>query len=264
MAGGRRGPGALVEPRRLMRTGLGLIVLGHGSLVLGAIVHGSVLRHVAGARRAVTPEYAAANVVSVCSGLLVSVAGPGGGGGPCPARALLSAGLPAEHRRGNRRHPGVAQPVPGGPGECGAAGPSGQGGSARPCPAGSRSPGPWPRGLLPCRRRLPALQVSPVPGSAPLAAPGGWEQRVHRPRAEALRWAKLQPGWGSRVASQGGQTRGGMRRAGLRPGLPALGQACVACVGVSTEPEGRGAQRCQAHQGVKDAKDARASSEGKA
>ncbi|NXC44080.1 KCP3 protein, partial [Penelope pileata] len=46
------------------------IVLGHGSLVLGAIVHGSVLRHVAGTRRAVTPEYAVANVVSVVSGLL--------------------------------------------------------------------------------------------------------------------------------------------------------------------------------------------------
>ncbi|KAM6355172.1 keratinocyte-associated protein 3 [Podargus strigoides] len=68
--GGRRGPGALAEPRRLMRSGLGLIVLGHGSLVLGAIVHGSVLRHVAGARRGVTPEYAVANVVSVGSGLL--------------------------------------------------------------------------------------------------------------------------------------------------------------------------------------------------
>ncbi|KAF4795992.1 Keratinocyte-associated protein 3 [Turdus rufiventris] len=75
MAGGRRGSGALAEPRRLMRTGLGLIVLGHGSLVLGAIVHGSVLRHVAGARRTGTPEYAAANVVSVSSGLLSIAAG---------------------------------------------------------------------------------------------------------------------------------------------------------------------------------------------
>ncbi|XP_055666700.1 keratinocyte-associated protein 3 [Falco peregrinus] len=67
MAGGRR---ALAEPGRLMGAGLALIVLGHGSLVLGAIVHGSVLRHVAGARLAVTPEYAVANVVSVGSGLL--------------------------------------------------------------------------------------------------------------------------------------------------------------------------------------------------
>ncbi|XP_047911155.1 keratinocyte-associated protein 3 isoform X1 [Anser cygnoides] len=78
MAGGRagwRGPAALAEPRRLMRAGLGLIVLGHGSLVLGAIVHGSVLRHVARASRAVTPEYAVANVVSVVSGLLSITAG---------------------------------------------------------------------------------------------------------------------------------------------------------------------------------------------
>ncbi|KAM6405684.1 keratinocyte-associated protein 3 [Pluvialis apricaria] len=78
MAGGRGarwGPGALAEPRRLMRSGLALIVLGHGSLVLGAIVHGSVLRHVAGASRTGAPEYAAANVVSVSSGLLSIAAG---------------------------------------------------------------------------------------------------------------------------------------------------------------------------------------------
>ncbi|XP_062429399.1 keratinocyte-associated protein 3 isoform X2 [Rhea pennata] len=79
MAGGcgvRRRPGpAAAEPRRLMRAGLALIVLGHGNLVLGAIVHGSVLRHVAGAGRAITPEYAAANVVSVVSGLLSIAAG---------------------------------------------------------------------------------------------------------------------------------------------------------------------------------------------
>uniref|UniRef100_A0A669PJV6 Keratinocyte associated protein 3 n=1 Tax=Phasianus colchicus TaxID=9054 RepID=A0A669PJV6_PHACC len=57
-------------PQRLMRAGLGLIVLGHSNLVLGAIVHGSVLRHVAGTKSAVTPEYAVANVVSVVSELL--------------------------------------------------------------------------------------------------------------------------------------------------------------------------------------------------
>ncbi|XP_061846175.1 keratinocyte-associated protein 3 [Colius striatus] len=75
MAGGRGARRVPAEPRRLMRAGLALIVLGHGSLVLGAIVHGSVLRHVAGARRSVTPEYAAANVVSVVSGLLSIAAG---------------------------------------------------------------------------------------------------------------------------------------------------------------------------------------------
>ncbi|XP_042665086.1 keratinocyte-associated protein 3 isoform X2 [Centrocercus urophasianus] len=73
MAGRRAGrwwPGPLAEPQRLMRAGLGLIVLGHSTLVLGAIVHGSVLRHVSRTKGAVTPEYAVANVVSVVSGLL--------------------------------------------------------------------------------------------------------------------------------------------------------------------------------------------------
>ncbi|XP_072187304.1 keratinocyte-associated protein 3 isoform X2 [Excalfactoria chinensis] len=73
MAGGRAGrrwPGPLAEPQRLMRAGLALIVLGHSNLVLGAIVHGSVLRHVARAKGAVTPEYAVTNIVSVVSGLL--------------------------------------------------------------------------------------------------------------------------------------------------------------------------------------------------
>ncbi|XP_048794070.1 keratinocyte-associated protein 3 [Lagopus muta] len=73
MAGRRAGrwwPGPLAEPQRLMRAGLGLIVLGHSTLVLGAIVHGSVLRHVSRTKGAVTPEYAVANVVSVLSGLL--------------------------------------------------------------------------------------------------------------------------------------------------------------------------------------------------
>lgn len=123
MAGGRW----LVEPRRLMRAGLGLIVLGHGSLALGAIVHGSVLRHVAGTSRAVTPAYAVANVVSVVSGLLVRAAGPGrageGGAGPAMSMDLFL----LEHRRGHRRHPGVAQPVPGSTGECGTAGGSRRG-----------------------------------------------------------------------------------------------------------------------------------------
>uniref|UniRef100_A0A669PS53 Keratinocyte associated protein 3 n=1 Tax=Phasianus colchicus TaxID=9054 RepID=A0A669PS53_PHACC len=64
------GPCACSGPLRLMRAGLGLIVLGHSNLVLGAIVHGSVLRHVAGTKSAVTPEYAVANVVSVVSELL--------------------------------------------------------------------------------------------------------------------------------------------------------------------------------------------------
>uniref|UniRef100_A0A8C9G8L4 Keratinocyte associated protein 3 n=1 Tax=Pavo cristatus TaxID=9049 RepID=A0A8C9G8L4_PAVCR len=75
MAGGRAGrwwPGPLAEPQRLMRAGLGLIVLGHSNLVLGAIVHGSVLRHVAGAKGAVTPEYAVVVITVGIVAILVS------------------------------------------------------------------------------------------------------------------------------------------------------------------------------------------------
>lgn len=52
--------------------GLALILVGHVNLLLGAVLHGTVLRHVANPRGAVTPEYTTANVISVGSGLLVS------------------------------------------------------------------------------------------------------------------------------------------------------------------------------------------------
>lgn len=58
-----------------MRVGLALILVGHVNLLVGAVLHGTVLRHVANPRGAVTPEYTTANVISVGSGLLVSVAG---------------------------------------------------------------------------------------------------------------------------------------------------------------------------------------------
>ncbi|XP_003941592.1 keratinocyte-associated protein 3 isoform X2 [Saimiri boliviensis] len=61
---------AVRGPRRLMRVGLALILVGHVNLLLGAVLHGTVLRHVANPLGAVTPEYIAANVISVGSGLL--------------------------------------------------------------------------------------------------------------------------------------------------------------------------------------------------
>lgn len=63
-----------------MRVGLALILVGHVNLLLGAVLHGTVLRHVANPRGAVTPEYTTANVISVGSGLLVSAAGGPGCG----------------------------------------------------------------------------------------------------------------------------------------------------------------------------------------
>lgn len=58
-----------------MRVGLALLLLGHLNLLLGAVLHGTVLRHVADPRGAVTAEYATANVISVGSGLLSASVG---------------------------------------------------------------------------------------------------------------------------------------------------------------------------------------------
>lgn len=78
-----------------MRAGLALVLVGHVNLLLGAVLHGTVLRHVATPRGAVTPEYTAANVISVGSGLLVSVApaGPGRGGAAGRRRGGWGTGL---------------------------------------------------------------------------------------------------------------------------------------------------------------------------
>ncbi|XP_074144439.1 keratinocyte-associated protein 3 [Sminthopsis crassicaudata] len=62
-------------PRRLMRAGLALILVGHVNLLVGAVLHGTVLRHVSNPGGTITPEYTAANVVSVGSGLLSVAAG---------------------------------------------------------------------------------------------------------------------------------------------------------------------------------------------
>lgn len=59
-------------PRRLMKKGITLILVGHINFILGAIVHGSVLRHISKPSQHITTEYTVANIISVTSGLLVS------------------------------------------------------------------------------------------------------------------------------------------------------------------------------------------------
>ncbi|XP_029452218.1 keratinocyte-associated protein 3 isoform X2 [Rhinatrema bivittatum] len=53
-----------------MRVGITLIFIGHINFILGAIVHGTVLRHVSNPEKKVSTEYCAANIISVTSGLL--------------------------------------------------------------------------------------------------------------------------------------------------------------------------------------------------
>lgn len=59
-------------PRKLMRAGLTLILVGHINFILGAIVHGSVLRHISNPSYRISTEYTIDNIFSVTSGLLVS------------------------------------------------------------------------------------------------------------------------------------------------------------------------------------------------
>lgn len=58
-----------------MRRGLTLILVGHINFVLGAIVHGNVLRHIANPSQHISTEYTVVNIISVTSGLLSIVTG---------------------------------------------------------------------------------------------------------------------------------------------------------------------------------------------
>nr|XP_020445469.1 keratinocyte-associated protein 3 isoform X1 [Monopterus albus] len=62
-------------PRRLMKNGLVLILVGHVNFIFGAIVHGNVLRHISKPSQHITTEYTVANIISVTSGLLSIAAG---------------------------------------------------------------------------------------------------------------------------------------------------------------------------------------------
>ncbi|XP_034437386.1 keratinocyte-associated protein 3 [Hippoglossus hippoglossus] len=62
-------------PRRLMKKGLTLILVGHINFILGAIVHGNVLRHISRPSQHITTEYTVANIISVTSGLLSIASG---------------------------------------------------------------------------------------------------------------------------------------------------------------------------------------------
>uniref|UniRef100_A0A803TAY2 Transmembrane protein 54 n=1 Tax=Anolis carolinensis TaxID=28377 RepID=A0A803TAY2_ANOCA len=54
----------------LMKTGLILIVIGHLNFITGALVHGTVLRHIANPRDTISLQYAVSNIVTVVSAIL--------------------------------------------------------------------------------------------------------------------------------------------------------------------------------------------------
>ncbi len=52
--------------------GLGLVLVGHVNFLLGALVHGAVLRHINVHSLARTMVYAISNVIAIVAGLVVS------------------------------------------------------------------------------------------------------------------------------------------------------------------------------------------------
>lgn len=54
--------------------GLGLVLVGHVNFLLGALVHGTVLRDVKVNAQTATIEYAVSNIIALVAGLLVRLA----------------------------------------------------------------------------------------------------------------------------------------------------------------------------------------------
>uniref|UniRef100_A0A3Q3VVN7 Uncharacterized protein n=1 Tax=Mola mola TaxID=94237 RepID=A0A3Q3VVN7_MOLML len=65
----------LKDNKTLMKIGLGLVLAGHVNFLLGALVHGAVLRHINVHAQARTMVYAIANVIAIVAGLLGIIGG---------------------------------------------------------------------------------------------------------------------------------------------------------------------------------------------
>lgn len=62
---------SLKDAKVLMKMGLGLVLVGHLNFLLGALVHGTVLRDVKVSRHTSTIEYAISNIIALVAGLTV-------------------------------------------------------------------------------------------------------------------------------------------------------------------------------------------------
>ncbi|KAM3595557.1 uncharacterized protein V6R79_025092 [Siganus canaliculatus] len=66
---------SLKDNKVLMKMGLGLVLVGHVNFLLGALVHGAVLRHITLHAQARTMVYAIANVIAIVTGLVGIISG---------------------------------------------------------------------------------------------------------------------------------------------------------------------------------------------
>ncbi len=63
--------GSLKDDKILMKMGLGLVLVGHVNFLLGALVHGAVLRHIKVFTWNKKLVYPIANVIALVAGLMV-------------------------------------------------------------------------------------------------------------------------------------------------------------------------------------------------
>ncbi|KAM4625048.1 transmembrane protein 54a [Polymixia lowei] len=66
---------SLKDSKALMKMGLGLVLVGHVNFLLGALVHGAVLRHINVHSQARAMVYATSNVIAIVAGLMGIVGG---------------------------------------------------------------------------------------------------------------------------------------------------------------------------------------------
>ncbi|AWP16744.1 putative keratinocyte-associated protein 3-like [Scophthalmus maximus] len=66
---------SLKDNKALMKMGLGLVLVGHVNFLLGALVHGAVLRHINVHSQARTMVYATSNVLAIVAGLMGIIGG---------------------------------------------------------------------------------------------------------------------------------------------------------------------------------------------
>ncbi|CAB1427071.1 unnamed protein product [Pleuronectes platessa] len=66
---------SLKDNKALMKMGLGLVLVGHVNFLLGALVHGAVLRHITVHSQARTMVYATSNVIAIVAGLMGIIGG---------------------------------------------------------------------------------------------------------------------------------------------------------------------------------------------
>ncbi|KAJ8348018.1 hypothetical protein SKAU_G00266070 [Synaphobranchus kaupii] len=66
---------SLKDSKALMKMGLGQVLVGHVNFLLGALVHGVVLRHINVHAQARAVEYSISNIIALVAGLVAVIAG---------------------------------------------------------------------------------------------------------------------------------------------------------------------------------------------